>query len=70
MLQQHNWRKWLHGDKVNLSSQVVAHALCRLPVTRDTMVTPNSDVYWQDLEHDGIVFILSPGEYHSSLYIS
>lgn len=70
MLQQHHWRKWLQGDKVNFLSQVIAHALCRVHVTRSTMVIPNSGVTWQDLEHDGVVFILSPGDFYFSPCVS
>lgn len=70
LMEQHHWRKWLRGDKMHLLSLVVAHALCRVPVTRDTPVTSNPCVLWQELEHDGIVFIQSPGEHCSSLYVS
>ena len=52
------WSDWLTGNNVGLLNQVVAHALCRIPVARKAMV-PHSEVRWQDLEQDGVVSMLS-----------
>ena len=62
------WHRWLTGNKVGLLNQVVAHAVCCIPVARNAKV-PNSGVTWQDLEQDGIVFMLSPGNLWCDVYI-
>ena len=61
------WQGWLASDvlKVNLMNQLVAHCVCRVPITRQQSV-PGSDaagarVTWQDLENDGIAYIFEPG---------
>lgn len=61
------WQGWLASSdlKVNLMNQLVAHCVCRVPITRQQVV-PGSDaagatVTWQDLENDGVAYIGEPG---------
>ena len=61
------WQGWLASNdlKVNLMNQLVAHCVCRVPITRQQSV-PGSDaagatVTWQDLENDGVAYICEPG---------
>ena len=61
------WQGWLVRNdlKVNLMNQLVAHCVCRVPVTRQQSV-PGSEaagapVTWQDLENNGVAYIGEPG---------
>lgn len=61
------WQGWLASSdlKVNLMNQLVAHCVCRVPITRQQIV-PGSDaagatVTWQDLENDDVAYIGEPG---------
>lgn len=67
------WKGWLASNdlKVNLMNQLVAHCVCRVPITRQQKV-PGSDaagaiVTWQDLENDGVAYIGEPGMQSSPL---
>lgn len=62
------WQGWLASSdlKVNLMNQLVAHCVCRVPITRQQIV-PGSDaagatVTWQDLENDDVAYIGEPGQ--------
>ena len=62
---QSKWSKWLGDDDalVNMLNQIVAHSVCRVPITRKSKVPGTEDrpTTWQDLENDGLVYIGSPG---------
>jgi len=67
------WQGWLGSNhlKVHLMNQLVAHCVCRVPITRQQSV-PGSDaagatVTWQDLENDGVAYIGEPGMQPGSL---
>lgn len=59
------WNKWLadHPSVVNMVNQVVAHSVCRVPITRKSKVpgTEDQPTTWQDLENDGVVYIGGSG---------
>ena len=61
------WQGWLANDdsKVNLMNQLVAHCVCRVPITRQQLVpgggAAGATVTWQDLENDGLAYIGEPG---------
>ena len=51
---QSKWSKWPGGDAalVNILNQIVAHSVCRVPITRKSKVpgTEGRPTTWQDLE--------------------
>ena len=66
------WQSWLDGNapKVHLINQLVAHFVCRVPITRQQLVPGSAGtVTWQDRgsENDGIAYIGEPGT-HPSLH--
>ncbi len=61
------WQGWLASNdlKVNLMNQLVAHCVCRVPITRQQLVpgshAAGATVTWQDMENDGVAYIGEPG---------
>ena len=61
------WRDWLSSNhlRVHLINQLVAHCVCRVPITRQQVVpgshAAGATITWQDLENDGIAYIGEPG---------
>ncbi|KAL3156272.1 hypothetical protein ABBQ32_012545 [Trebouxia sp. C0010 RCD-2024] len=62
------WQGWLasNDSKVNLMNQLVAHCVCRVPITRQQLVpgshAAGATVTWQDMENDGVAYIGEPGQ--------
>ena len=61
------WQDWLGKTdlQVHIMNQLVAHSVCRVPITRQESVpgsaAAGATVTWQDLENDGIAYISEPG---------
>ena len=61
------WQSWLADNpvKVNLLNQLVAHCVCRVPITRQQLVpgsaADGAPTSWQDLENDGLACVGEPG---------
>ena len=67
VMSKDRWQDWLSSNdlKVHLMNQLVAHCMCCVPITRQQSV-PGSDlagatITWQDLENDGIAYMVQPG---------
>ncbi|KAL3155950.1 hypothetical protein ABBQ32_012943 [Trebouxia sp. C0010 RCD-2024] len=62
------WVSWLGADpiKVNLLNQLVAHCVCRVPISRQQLVpgsqAAGAPTTWQDMENDGLAYVGEPGE--------
>ncbi|KAL3130669.1 hypothetical protein ABBQ38_008059 [Trebouxia sp. C0009 RCD-2024] len=62
------WVSWLGADpiKVNLLKQLVAHCVCRVPISRQQLVpgsqAAEAPTTWQDMENDGLAYVGEPGE--------
>ncbi|KAL3159353.1 hypothetical protein ABBQ32_011304 [Trebouxia sp. C0010 RCD-2024] len=62
------WDSWVGADpiKVNLLNQLVAHCVCRMPISWQQLVpgsqAAGAPTTWQDMENDGPAYIGEPGE--------